>query len=147
MMAYQNKQVVEISIPNELGFERVPMSVVASTAQKMGFSREKIEDLKTIVAEACTNAIEFGNSCDTQTQLSVVLATDANSISVQVIDDGDNPIPTPLPDQCNRDNRRDIGLYLMRKLTDEIKVKSRPGRNEVQLTNYLLVPTHHSLRR
>lgn len=142
-MTYQDEQVVEIFIPNELGYEKIPMSVVANTARKMGFSKDKIEDLKTVVAEACTNAIEFGNSSNTQTQVSVVLAMDANSISVRVIDEGNNPIPTPLPEQCSRDDRRNIGLYLMSKLADEMKVKSRPGRNEVQLTNYLLTPQHH----
>ncbi|MBN1994713.1 MAG: ATP-binding protein [Anaerolineae bacterium] len=134
----QDKQVVEISIPSELGYEKIAMSVVANVAWKMGFSKEKIEDLKTAVGEACTHAIEYGNSLNTETQVLIVLATDRNRIKVQVIDNGRNPIPTPLPDKCAGHDRRCIGLYLMRKLIDEIKVQSRPGRNEVQLTSYLV---------
>lgn len=130
-------RVVEISIPNELGYEKIARTVVADTARKMGFAAEKIEDLKTAVAEACTNAIEYGNSGDAETQVLVELSSNRDSICVRVVDEGRRPIPVPLPDTPARNDRRCLGLYLMKKLMDDVKINCRPGRNEILLTSYL----------
>ena len=56
-----NNNAVEIVLDNELGYERVAMACAASFAKMMGFSDERIEDLKTMVAEAAINAIQHGN--------------------------------------------------------------------------------------
>ena len=95
-MMTDDTHVVEISFPNELGYEKIARAVVADTAHKMGFSGERIEDLKTAVAEACTNSIEYGNSFDAEAQVLVVLSSAQNSISVRVVDEGRRPIPTLL---------------------------------------------------
>jgi serine/threonine-protein kinase RsbW len=136
-MMTEDIRVVEITIPNELGYEKIAMAVVANTAHKMGFSDEKIEDLKTAVAEACTNSIEYGNSSDAEAQVLVVLSSDRNSISVRVVDEGRRPIPTPLPDTPAKNDRQCLGLYLIQKLMDEVTINCQPGRNEVLLTSYL----------
>ena len=133
----EDVRVVEISIPNELGYEKIARAVVADAARKMGFSSERIEDLKTAVAEACTNAIEYGNSFDAEAQVLVVLSSDRNSISVRVVDDGRHPIPTPLPDTLAKNDRQCLGLYLMQNLMDDVKINCQPGRNEILLTSYL----------
>jgi len=52
---------VEVRLPSRMGFEKVAMSTAASVAKLMGFRDDRIEDLKTAVAEACINAIEHGN--------------------------------------------------------------------------------------
>ncbi|NIN33616.1 MAG: ATP-binding protein [Gammaproteobacteria bacterium] len=131
-----NKPVVEICIPSELGYEKVAIAVVATAVQQIGLTEDKIEDLKTAVGEACTNAIEHGNLCNSQAKVRVVLAANKNSIKVNVIDDGYQPIPDPLPDRNNRSDFRGMGLYLMRMLMDEVKIESRLGRNEVRMISY-----------
>jgi len=136
-MMNEDIHVVEISFPNELGYEKIARAVVADTAHKMGFSSERIEDLKTAVAEACTNSIEYGNSFDAEAQVLVVLSSDRNSISVCVVDEGRRPIPTPLPDTPTKVDRQCLGLYLMQKLMDDVKINCQPGRNEILLTSYL----------
>jgi serine/threonine-protein kinase RsbW len=57
-MMTENK--IELHIPSVIGFEKVAMECAASVAKKMGFTEDRIEDLKTAVAEACLNAIEHG---------------------------------------------------------------------------------------
>ena len=52
---------VEVRLPSRLGYEKVAMSTAASVAKLMGFREDRIEDLKTAIAEACINAIEHGN--------------------------------------------------------------------------------------
>jgi serine/threonine-protein kinase RsbW len=56
-----------------MGFEKVAMSTAASVAKLMGFREDRIEDLKTAVAEACINAIEHGNRLNEKLSVGVVL--------------------------------------------------------------------------
>ena len=55
------KRIIHLHIPSELGYEKVAMGAARSVAQAMGFSGDRILDLQTAVAEACTNAMEHGN--------------------------------------------------------------------------------------
>jgi serine/threonine-protein kinase RsbW len=43
---------VEVRLPSRMGFEKVAMSTAASVAKLMGFRDDRVEDLKTAVAEA-----------------------------------------------------------------------------------------------
>ncbi|MCB0155063.1 MAG: ATP-binding protein [Anaerolineae bacterium] len=133
----QPQSKVELHLPNELGYEKVAIVSIAKAAQKAGFCREKIEDLKSALAEACTNAIEHGNSLNAQARLSIVCTVYSDSIQVSVIDEGHQPIPISPPDRSERSDHRGMGLHLMPKLVDKFEIKSQPGRNEVQMTNFL----------
>jgi serine/threonine-protein kinase RsbW len=57
----KSDKVIEIYIPSELGYEKIPMAAATTVAQRMGFSEDRIADLKTAISEAVTNAIEHGN--------------------------------------------------------------------------------------
>ena len=43
----KNGSSVEVRLPSEFGFEKVAMSTAAGMAALMGFSQDRIEDLKT----------------------------------------------------------------------------------------------------
>src|SRR5579859_4096545 len=79
---------VEVRLPSRLGYEKVAMSTAASVAKLMGFREDRIEDLKTAVAEACINAIEHGNRLNEGLSVGVVLSAGSGSLEVKVIDDG-----------------------------------------------------------
>ena len=132
----QLKPVIKISIPSELGYEKVAIAAVEATARKLGFSIDKVEDLKTAVGEACTNAIEHGNLCDPGAEVHIALMIGPNSLNVSVIDNGNRLISDQLPEGPNKDNFRGMGLRLMRILMDEVQIRTRPGRNEVQIINH-----------
>ena len=65
---------VEVKLPSRMGFEKVAMSTASAVARLMGFRDDRIEDLKTAVAEACINAIEHGNRLNEQLSIGVVLS-------------------------------------------------------------------------
>ena len=67
------EKTVELYVPSILGFEKVAMDSAASIAKMMKFPHERVEDLKTAVAEACLNAIEHGNKADASTKVSITL--------------------------------------------------------------------------
>ena len=83
-----NPTTVEVRLPSQLGYEKVAMSTAAAVAKLMGFREDRVEDLKTAVAEACINAIEHGNRLNEGLSVGVVLSAGADALEVKVIDDG-----------------------------------------------------------
>src|SRR5258708_28267708 len=88
---------VEIFLPSTLGFEKVARSAAEAVAEEMGFSPDRIEDLKTAVAEACMNAIEHGNQEDKTASVTVLLTAGKNGLEIKVADEGLSSMPDQLP--------------------------------------------------
>ncbi len=123
----------ELRLPSRLGFEKVAMNTAASVAKLMGFSTDRIDDLKTAVAEACINAIEHGNKLDEKLSVVVVLSIEPNTLEVKVVDAGTgmNAPPSPqAPDidakMQGEDDPRGLGLFLIQSLVDEAEFVSQP---------------------
>lgn len=137
----KNDKVVEIYIPSELGYEKIPMAAASTVAQRMGFSHDRIEDLKTAVSEAVTNAIEHGNLSNVEVRVMVELTIQDNSLTLNVVDQGKQPIPeaTDLGDEiANRPGYpRGLGMFLIERLVDEMIVSAKPGRNEIRMVIHL----------
>jgi len=115
---------VEVRLPSRLGFEKVAMGTAASVAQLMGFPPERIEDLKTAVAEACINAIEHGNQLNEKLSVGVILSASADELEVKVMDNGagvSKPPPTPDIDRKihGEEDPRGMGMFLIHALVDE----------------------------
>ena len=117
----EKSHFIEIRIPSELGYEKMAMKLAGAVAQKMGFASDRIEDLKTAVAEACLNAMEHGNQLDASTQVLVLLNIDDDRLAIDVKDEGRGGAPPerfPEPD-LNRKTLRHMGIYIIRNLVDE----------------------------
>jgi serine/threonine-protein kinase RsbW len=70
------------------GFEKIAMDFAASVAKMMKFTDDRIDDLKTAVAEACINAIEHGNSLDASVKVGISLTIEEAKLQVAVRDEG-----------------------------------------------------------
>jgi serine/threonine-protein kinase RsbW len=97
----------------------------------MGFSEERVEDLKTAVAEACINAMEHGNKLDDSLSVGVILSMDANSLEVKVTDRGEGPqSKADAPDihkkMQEEEDARGMGMFLIQALVDEVEWVSSP---------------------
>jgi serine/threonine-protein kinase RsbW len=115
---------VEVRMPSRMGFEKVAMSTASSVAKLMGFRDERIEDLKTAVAEACINAIEHGNRLNEGLSVGVVLSAGKDSLEVKVIDDGKGMKGLPHKPDIDRkihgeEDPRGMGMFLIQALVDE----------------------------
>ena len=115
---------VEVRLPSRLGYEKVAMSTAASVAKLMGFREDRIEDLKTAVAEACINAIEHGNRLNEGLSVGVVLSAGEDSLEVKVIDDGKGLKALPPKPDIDRkihgeEDPRGMGMFLIQALVDE----------------------------
>jgi len=136
------EQLVELKLPNILGSEKVAIEKAVTIAEKMGFSMDKIEDLKTAIAEACINAIEHGNKFDENTQVGITFASDDTSLQVVVHDEGDGIDPKKIPkDRINKDGlprRRGYGVFLISNLVNEFSIEKKPGKgNNVKMLIHL----------
>jgi len=115
---------VEVRLPSRLGFEKVAMSTAASVAKLMGFRDERIEDLKTAIAEACINAIEHGNRLNEKLSVGVVLSAGTDALEIKVMDDGKGMKNLPIKPDIDRkmhgeEDPRGMGMFLIQALVDE----------------------------
>jgi serine/threonine-protein kinase RsbW len=132
----------ELRLPSRLGFEKVAMNTAASVAQLMGFSEDRIEDLKTAVAEACINAVEHGNKLDESLTILVILAMAENTLEVKVVDKGAGFSGAVKPPDIDKklhgeEDPRGMGMFLIQSLVDEAEWVSRPGRSYARLAIHL----------
>jgi serine/threonine-protein kinase RsbW len=115
---------VEVRLPSRMGFEKVAMSTAAAVAKLMGFREDRVEDLKTAVAEACINAIEHGNRMNEKLSVGVVLSAQPDLLEVKVIDDGKGMKAKPHKPDIDRkihgeEDPRGMGMFLIQSLVDE----------------------------
>jgi serine/threonine-protein kinase RsbW len=134
-MSESKSTMVEVRLPTRLGYEKVAMSTASAVAKLMGFPEDRIEDLKTAVAEACINAIEHGNRLNEKLSVGVVLQAGADSLEVKVIDDGVGITTKPAKPDIDRkmhgeEDARGMGMFLIQALVDEAEwVTGRDGKS------------------
>ena len=135
-----NKQHIEISLPNQVGYERIAMASAESYAKMIGLAPERIEDLKTIVAEAAINAMQHGNKQRPDARVTVSMMFEDNSIKVTVTDQGEGFegfLPDPNIERIvnEQDPPVGFGTFLIRQLADQVEIdKTANGNNLVRMT-------------
>ncbi len=127
----EHRSSIELRLPSRLGFEKVAMNTAASVAQLMGFDDDRVEDLKTAVAEACINAMEHGNKLDEALSVGVVMSMSPNSLEVKVVDNGQGPqgratVPDIDKKMHEEEEPRGMGMFLIEALVDEVEWVSSP---------------------
>jgi serine/threonine-protein kinase RsbW len=123
-MSESKSTTVEVRLPTKMGYEKVAMSTASAVAKLMGFPEDRVEDLKTAVAEACINAIEHGNRLNEKLSVDVVLHAGADALEVKVIDDGTGIKKRPAKPDIDRkmhgeEDPRGMGMFLIQALVDE----------------------------
>jgi serine/threonine-protein kinase RsbW len=125
-----------VRLANKLGYERVAMACSASFAQMMGLPPDRIEDLKTMVAEAAINAMEHGNKGRPDARVTVSMDYQDNTINVTVMDEGDGikEFP-PKPDIekiiADLESPIGFGLFLISQLADQVEFNQVTGGGHV----------------
>ncbi len=133
---------IKLHIPSVMGYEKIAMKCAASVAKKMGFTEDRIEDLKTAVSEACLNAIEHGNKMDTSSKVGITLTVEESRLQVAVKDEGKGFHGPPLPRIENKiegkEKPRGWGIFLIKNLVNEVTFEPSPGGgNIVNMIIYL----------
>jgi serine phosphatase RsbU (regulator of sigma subunit)/anti-sigma regulatory factor (Ser/Thr protein kinase) len=131
--------LAEFTLPSVAGNEREAMERVAAAVRPLGLPQRRLERLKTAVAEATMNAIEYGNEgrADVPVRLRVLQRDDA--VVVQVTDQGGlRGIPEPEPPDIEAklaglQKPRGWGLFLIKNMVDEFHVRTEGDEQTVEL--------------
>ena len=131
------------ALASEPGNERLAISRVAETASSAGISAERLERLKTAVAEATMNAIEHGNKNHAEIPVDVEIIQTGDEITVAISDQGGAPAQDPAPDAEEPDlvkklagaqSPRGWGLFLIRNMVDAMDITTNGQRHTIWLT-------------
>lgn len=131
-----DERTVEVNLPNVSGYERIAMECSASFAKIGGLVQERIEDLKTAVAEACLNAIEHGNRDHPDSRVVVTMYLGDKDFKVSVMDEGDGMSNIPQHIDIKRkveglEPPNGLGLFLIQQLVDQVEFKKMNGGGHV----------------
>ena len=119
-------QTVEVNLPNVDGYERIAMECSASFAKIGGLVKERIEDLKTVVSEACLNAMHHGNGGRPDARVVVTMFLGDKDFRVTVKDEGDGIEYIPKNIDITRKVEKleppnGLGLFLIQQLVDQVE--------------------------
>jgi len=91
-------------------------------------SREAYAKVLVSVMEAVNNAIVHGNHGDNNKKVKVQFIEDMSMLTVNVTDEGNGFLPGSVPDPTmpeNIENASGRGVFLMRRLADEIEFNDK----------------------
>ena len=105
---------------------------VAEVARQGGFSEKEIYSLQLAADEAATNIIEHAYDGVPDGEIRITCDARGDEIVITMHDDGRpfNPSKVKAPNLKADLSQRQIGglgIYLMRKLMDEVRYESKPG--------------------
>lgn len=135
-------QRVLVNIPSVPMFERVIRASADEVGRALGFSAERIEDLKLAVSEAVNNAIDHGNQREPGKLVEVVFAVDNDKLEVHVKDEGGGVDRVDFSRRVVEEHNleagmhRGFGLYLISALVDDCEVNSSQSGTTLTLRLY-----------
>lgn len=130
----------EWTVASQPGNERQVIQRLQALLASCPLGPQRLEDLKTAVAEATMNAMEHGHHYQAELPVIVQALASPTAVMVRVTDSGD---PFVIPDNQPPDleaklaglqSPRGWGLYLIKNLVDDMSVSAEDGRHTVELT-------------
>lgn len=130
----------EFSVASETGSEREAARLVEDALRLYALPPVQIERIKTAVCEAVLNAIEHGNDNLPYLPVHIQVEVGEECITISVYDHGlvrtlpETPVEPDLAAKLAGEQRpRGWGMYLIRKMVDELTVSSNPSRHCVEM--------------
>lgn len=130
----------EWTVASQPGNERQVIQRLQSLLADCPLTPQRLDDLKTAVAEATMNAMEHGHHYQAELPVIVQALASPTAVMVRVTDTGD---PFVMPDNETPDleaklaglqSPRGWGLFLIKNLVDDMGVSAEDGRHTVELT-------------
>ena len=133
------RKLAEFTVASEEGNERVAVARLEEAVSDINLKGQRLERLKTAVAEATMNAIEHGTRYRADLPVYVAVFAAPAALIVRVTDRGGSgpfgefEVPDLKAKLEGTQSRRGWGLYLMRSLVDEMQVESDATHHTVEL--------------
>ena len=109
---------------------------VGNIARAGGFGDKDIYNIQLAADEAASNIIEHAYEGVNNGLLELSCGVKGNTITIILVDHGDSfdPSEIPMPDlKADLSERKigGLGIFLMRKLMDEVRYETRPDKSNV----------------
>lgn len=123
---------VSLSVPSDLGLVGDAVELAARYCDTGVLSPRRLQfNLRTALAEALANAIEYGNRQDPAKRVRVEIACGREAVRIDVADDGAGFDPSRVPDPTAAENveqEAGRGLFVLRHLVDHVEFNERGNR-------------------
>jgi serine/threonine-protein kinase RsbW len=136
--------LARLSVSSEPGNERLAMERVAAVVKELGLSEQRLERLKTAVAEATMNAMEHGNRYGPEVPVDIEVLCSGADLSVRINNHGgirdrapDKEVPDLEAKLEGLQTPRGWGLFLIRNMVDEIHITSDEVHHTIGLVMHL----------
>lgn len=126
----EEEELAAFDLPSEPGNERQAMNRVAGVFQEAGLAPDRIERVKTAVAEATMNAMEHGNHYRADLPVHISVLRSPERVVVRIVDHGGSQVipPAEEPDLEAKlqglQSPRGWGLFLIKNMVDDLKISS-----------------------
>jgi serine phosphatase RsbU (regulator of sigma subunit)/anti-sigma regulatory factor (Ser/Thr protein kinase) len=142
----ERRILTDFTLPSEPGNERLATERVAEAVVGLGLSEQRLERLKTAVAEATMNAMEHGNRYDPGVPVKIQVWLLKERLLVRISDRGSGPqssLTAKVPDLEAKlegaPTLRGWGLFLIESMADEVRVSGTPNQHTIELVMRLEV--------
>lgn len=131
--------LAEFEMPSVPGTERAVSERVAEVVRELKLEPRRLERLKTAVAEAAMNAIEYGNKGRAELPVAVRVSAADRKLTVRITDQGGGAdIPEPeTPDieakLAGLQKARGWGLFLIKNMVDEMHLQTTETHHVLEL--------------
>jgi anti-sigma regulatory factor (Ser/Thr protein kinase) len=138
----------EFDIPSQPGMERQASERVAAAIREVDLPADQVDRLKTAVAEATMNAMEHGNHYNAETPVRLLVRVSSERLLVSITDLGGGEIHSDAdqPDLeaklAGLQSPRGWGLFLIKRMVDEMRVIENDQQHTVELILNLKGGTH-----
>lgn len=115
---------------------------VASHAENIGLNQKMISEIRLAVDEAYTNIIKHAYSNNSTEKVNIEIGSDDDQLWITLIDSGKSFDPESYrePDLMKRikeKKRGGMGVYLIRKVMDQVQYNRKGESNEIRMVKNL----------
>ena len=128
---------VTLTIPMCPDMELEVTRIAASVAEAMRLDKDKIDEIKLALIEACLNAIEHSKSKDKKVHIKFKMTGDRLEIIIKDYGVGFNSSKIKEPkieEKLKSPSKRGWGLKIMRSLMDSVVINSHKGGTKIIMT-------------
>lgn len=115
-------QIVELEVPSAPEYVSIVRQAVEGIARRMKFDELQIDDLKLAVGEACTNAVRHGCCKGDYQHIAIRCIVMDDGLSVEIRNNITKCDEPHVPNKPDTTREGGYGLYIIRKLMDEVDI-------------------------
>ncbi len=133
-----NSELIISSSTNNLAEVR---SFVEHRGTAVGLDKKVISHISLAVDEACTNIIKHAYNNSVKEKIKIKIKTANNKFSITITDNGHHFDPSIIEEPNVAKSQKmkkggGLGMFLMKKLMDEVKYNAKKNGNELILIKY-----------